>query len=154
VPVPRGSEPQRIDRIEEPIRVLACLADIHANTAALDAVINSPEFAMANAVAFLGCTTVGPDPAGTLALCYSLAIPAFYLAGNGERAIVEMASGVREFERDLDPWLVAAHGEAELAAIRRWPSGLTCQLSCGRRLRLCHGSPSFASTPARLRWPA
>lgn len=52
------------------------LADIHGNTPALEAVFRSAEFTVADAVAVRGCTTLGPDPAGTLALCRSFAIPA------------------------------------------------------------------------------
>jgi predicted phosphodiesterase len=68
-------------------------------------------------------------------------VPTYYLSGNGERAILEMAAGTRERERALDEWLVQAHGSGELATLSSWPRALTCTMRTGDRLRLCHGSP-------------
>ncbi len=141
IEVPAGSEPGRIEVIEEPIRRLACLSDIHGNTAALEAVLRSPEFARADAVAILGCATAGPDPRGALQRCTEIPIPTYYLAGNGERAILEMAAGDRPPEGKVDEWLVATHTSAELETMSAWPSGISCRLSCGTTIRLCHGSP-------------
>jgi diadenosine tetraphosphatase ApaH/serine/threonine PP2A family protein phosphatase len=121
--------------------VLACLADVHGNTPALDAVLASEDFAHADAVALLGCTTTGPDPRGVLERCAELKMPVFYLAGNGERWVLELSSGVRPFEREVDEWLVAAHGQDGLATIGSWPGGLSVAHSPAGGLRLCHGSP-------------
>jgi predicted phosphodiesterase len=139
--VPAGSEPSRIDVIEKPIRRLACLSDIHGNTAALEAVLRSAEFAAADAVAMLGCVTAGPDPRGTLRRCMESPIPTYFLAGNGERAILEMAAGNRPTEGKVDEWLVATHTSGDLQTMAAWPSGLSCRLTCGTTIRLCHGSP-------------
>jgi diadenosine tetraphosphatase ApaH/serine/threonine PP2A family protein phosphatase len=135
------SAPARVDLIDAGGVVLACLADVHGNTAALDAVLASPEFALAGAVAFLGCTTTGPDPHGVLARCADLTMPVFHLAGNGERWVLELARGVRPAEREVDEWLVAAHGDDGLATIGSWPGGLRVAHPPVGGLRLCHGSP-------------
>jgi diadenosine tetraphosphatase ApaH/serine/threonine PP2A family protein phosphatase len=137
----RRSAPSRVDLIEVGGPVLACLADVHGNTAALDAVLASAEFARASAVAFLGCTTTGPDPHGVLQRCADLKIPVFHLAGNGERLVLEFASGRRPVEREVDEWLVAAHGDEGLAAIGSWPGGLRAAWPQAAGLRMCHGSP-------------
>jgi predicted phosphodiesterase len=113
-----------VDVIDPGAGVLACLADVHGNTAALDAVLTSADFARADAVAFLGCTTTGPDPLGVLDRCADLRMPVFHLAGNGERRVLEVASGTYPAEREVDRWLVAAHGADGLAAIGSWPGGL------------------------------
>jgi predicted phosphodiesterase len=130
-----------VDQIDVGGAVLACLADVHGNTAALDAVLASEEFAQASAVALLGCTTTGPDPLGVLERCADLKIPVFYLAGNGERLVLEFASGVRPVEREVDEFLVAAHGDAGLATIGSWPGGLRAIHPPAGGLRMCHGSP-------------
>jgi diadenosine tetraphosphatase ApaH/serine/threonine PP2A family protein phosphatase len=120
---------------------MACLADVHGNTAALDAVLASDEFALADAVAFLGCTTTGPDPRGVLERCADLKIPVFHLAGNGERWVLEVSAGIKPAERPVDDWLVAAHGDDGLARIGSWPGGLRVTHPAAGGLRLCHGSP-------------
>jgi diadenosine tetraphosphatase ApaH/serine/threonine PP2A family protein phosphatase len=137
----RRSAPRRVDLIDTRSSVLACLADVHGNTAALDAVLASEDFAMAGAVAFLGCTTTGPDPRGVLERCADLRMPVFHLAGNGERRVLELASGLRPAERVVDEWLVAAHGDDGLAVIGSWPGGLRVAHPLIGGLRLCHGSP-------------
>jgi predicted phosphodiesterase len=135
------SAPRRVDSTDVGGAVLACLADVHGNTAALAAVLASEDFAQADAVAFLGCTTTGPDPHGVLEQCADLKIPVFYLAGNGERWVLELSSGVRRFEREVDEFLVAAHGDDGLATIGSWPGGLSVAHLPTGGLRLCHGSP-------------
>jgi diadenosine tetraphosphatase ApaH/serine/threonine PP2A family protein phosphatase len=137
----RRSAPRRVDVIDAGQEVLACLADVHGNTAALDAVLASEDFALAGAVAFLGCTTTGPDPRGVLERCAELKMPVFHLAGNGERRVMDLTSGVRPVEREVDEWLVAAHGDDELATIGSWPGGLRVTHPPAGGLRLCHGSP-------------
>jgi hypothetical protein len=137
----RRSAPRRVDLIDAGGAVLACLADVHGNTAALDAVLASEDFAQAGAVAFLGCTTTGPDPRGVLERCADLTMPVFHLAGNGERRVLELADGVRPSEREVDEWLVAAHGGDGLATIGSWAGGLRVAHPPAGGLRLCHGSP-------------
>jgi diadenosine tetraphosphatase ApaH/serine/threonine PP2A family protein phosphatase len=135
------SAPRRVDLVDAGGAVLACLADVHGNTVALDAVLASEEFAQAGAVAFLGCTTTGPDPRGVLGRCADLTMPVFHLAGNGERRVLEVASGVRPADREVDDWLVAAHGDDGLATIGSWPGGLNVANTRAGGVRLCHGSP-------------
>ena len=120
---------------------VACLADVHGNTAALEAVIGSAEFAGVDAVVFLGCTTTGPEPLGVLSLAARLDRPTFYLRGNGERAVLELADGAGDEEWDTGRWLVERHGSTGLAAIRAWPTGLIADLPVLGPTRFCHGSP-------------
>ncbi len=120
---------------------LACLADVHGNTAALDAVLTSAEFAAVDAVAFLGCLTTGPDPLGVLDRCAMLDVPAYYLAGNGERAVLARADGNRDVEWAAGDWIVQRHRERGLATIRSWPPALVGAVAGLGGVRLCHGSP-------------
>lgn len=121
--------------------VLACLADIHGNTAALDAVLESEEFAGVEAVAFLGCITTGPDPLGVLQRCHALRMPTVFVAGNGERAVIETADGRRTDDWALGGWLAERHGTFGLDVIRQWPVSTTCVVPGLGATRLCHGSP-------------
>jgi hypothetical protein len=68
-------------------------------------------------------------------------MPVFYLAGNGERWVLDLASGVRQCEREVDEWLIAAHGHDGLATIGSWPGGLRVAHPPSGGMRLCHGSP-------------
>jgi predicted phosphodiesterase len=122
-------------------RSLACLADIHGNTAALEAVLATPEFAAADAVAFLGCTTTGPDPLGVLELCQSTGKPAVFIAGNGERGVLEVAADPAARDWQTGSWLVQAHGQGGLTTIGSWPATTTAEVAGLGWLRLCHGSP-------------
>jgi diadenosine tetraphosphatase ApaH/serine/threonine PP2A family protein phosphatase len=132
----------RVETIDEPVRRLACLADVHANIAALEAVFASEQFRTADAVAFLGCTTLGPEPFAVLDECAKLSVPTYFLSGNGERAVVELSDGTRiDDEWVAGAWLVDCHGQRGVELIRRWPVGLIFEVEGLGSVRLCHGSP-------------
>ncbi len=120
---------------------IALLADVHGNTAALDAVLAEIRRSDIDAVAFLGCLTWGPDPIGVLDLAAASGLPTFYLRGNGERAVLELAAGDRAAESARDDWMVQAHGPAGLAAVAGFPVALTVTVGQGPDALLCHGSP-------------
>lgn len=135
------SGPNRIDEIPVDGGTIACLADIHGNTVALDAVLGSEEFGNVDAVVVLGCATGGPDPRGVLGCLERLPLPVFRLAGNGERWILGVADGATPVERELDDWYVRTHGADGLAELRTWPSGLRSSWPALGGIRFCHGSP-------------
>jgi len=120
---------------------LACLADVHANVAALEAVTSSDEFATVDAVAFLGCLTTGPEPQAVLECCARLPVPTYFLAGNGERSVLEFAKGKKIDDWPTGPWIVERHGAEGVATVRSWPIGLIASVSGLGTVRLCHGSP-------------
>jgi diadenosine tetraphosphatase ApaH/serine/threonine PP2A family protein phosphatase len=127
--------------VDRPVQRLACLADVHANVAALDAIIASDDFATADAVAFLGCLTPGPEPQAVLQRCAQLAVPTYFLAGNGERAVIELAEGRTHDDWFAGRWILDRHGVEGVAAIRSWPTGLIAHVAQLGDVRLCHGSP-------------
>jgi predicted phosphodiesterase len=118
---------------------VALLADVHGNARALAAVLD--EAATADAVCLLGCLTWGPEPTTVLAMLADLDVPTFFLRGNGERAVLELAGGTRPAEHDVDEWMVRAHGEAGVQQLASWPRALTVSITGGDAVRLCHGSP-------------
>jgi diadenosine tetraphosphatase ApaH/serine/threonine PP2A family protein phosphatase len=143
--------------IARPIGRLACLADVHANIAALDAVTSCDEFATVDAVAFLGCLTTGPEPRAVLERCARLPVPAYFLSGNGERSVLELAEGKTIDDWPIGNWILDHHGTEGVATIRSWPSGLIANVTGLGAVRLCHGSPRSdielvtpRTAPARL----
>jgi diadenosine tetraphosphatase ApaH/serine/threonine PP2A family protein phosphatase len=73
--------------------------------------------------------------------CKSIELATYYLAGNGERALLAQASGDYEEDWDVGNWLVARHGAEGLATIGEWPFNLSGSVRGLGNVRLCHGSP-------------
>ena len=69
------------------------LADIHANRPALDAVLDEPDVAGADAVVLLGDIALGPMPAETLDRLAALGDRAVWVHGNCEREMVTAFDG-------------------------------------------------------------
>jgi predicted phosphodiesterase len=72
---------------------VAVLADIHANLPALDAVLDEPDVASADAVVLLGDIALGPMPAETLDRLAALGDRAVWVHGNCEREMVTAFDG-------------------------------------------------------------
>jgi len=72
---------------------VAVLADIHANLPALDAVLDEPDVASADAVVLLGDIALGPMPAPTLDRLTALGDRAVWVHGNCEREMVTAFDG-------------------------------------------------------------
>lgn len=121
---------------------VALFADVHGNAEALDAVLKQADVAGCDAMCFLGCLTWGPEPMRVLDLANDSGRPSFFLRGNGERAVLELANGGRpSMDPVLERWMVRAHGEEGLRRIRNFPKALTMSISGASDVRLCHGSP-------------
>jgi predicted phosphodiesterase len=118
---------------------VALLADVHGNAAALRAVLADVTEAGVDAICLLGCFTWGPEPRAVLDLVADRR--AFFLRGNGERAVLELADGVRAPQTPTDEWMVGAHGSDGVGALRTFPAALTLTVGGVGRVRLCHGSP-------------
>ena len=97
---------------------VAVLADVHGNAPALAAVLAELEREAPDVVVFCGDLTWGSLPRETLALVRSLAIPARFVRGNADRALLELSRD--EVERlspaEIAPVLgLTANGVAALA---------------------------------------
>ena len=84
-------------------RRVAVLSDVHGNAEALEAVL-AELGAEADLVVFGGDLTWGPLPEETLELVARLHVPARFVRGNAERALLEPAAEPTERER----WLARA----------------------------------------------
>jgi predicted phosphodiesterase len=71
----------------------AVLADIHANLPALEAVLDEPDVAAADAVVLLGDIALGPMPAETLGRLAELGDRAVWVHGNCEREMITVFDG-------------------------------------------------------------
>jgi diadenosine tetraphosphatase ApaH/serine/threonine PP2A family protein phosphatase len=144
-----GGEIRVISTASELLRVtdigtftrVALLADVHGNAHALAAVLDDLAGSDVEAVCALGCLTWGPEPQAVLGMIDELGLPSFFLCGNGERAVLELADGTREPEQAVDEWMVAAHGTDALRRLAAFPPALRVSITGGERARLCHGSP-------------
>jgi putative phosphoesterase len=120
---------------------IAVLSDVHGNMPALEACLAEVATADVEAVLFLGDLTWGPQPRETLARVASLGVPSWCVRGNGERAVIQMASGTRPAERPIDRWVVDAHGPDGVAELSTFAQALTVTIGPVGGIRLCHGSP-------------
>ena len=79
---------------------VAALADVHGNAPALAAVLDEVEREAPDLVVFCGDLTWGSLPQETLALVRALEIPARFVRGNADRAVLELARGELESRAD------------------------------------------------------
>ena len=116
---------------------VAVLSDVHGNAVALEAVLAELEPEEADLVVFGGDLTWGPLPRETLALLYGLALPALYVRGNAERALLESSNEPTDRER----WLAEAHSEDALAWLATFAASVSVDVDGLGPVRFCHGSP-------------
>jgi predicted phosphodiesterase len=120
---------------------IALMADVHGNVSALAACLDEAMSEHVDAVAFLGCLTWGPEPAEVLRRVHAVTVPTYFIRGNGERAVLELAGGARAAASSTDTWMVSAHGAAGLQALRSFALSVSLEVAGVGRIRLCHGSP-------------
>jgi predicted phosphodiesterase len=75
------------------VRRVALLGDVHGNAVALAAVLEELRREEPDLVVWTGDLSWGWEPAATLALVRALGLPARYVRGNAERALLELRAG-------------------------------------------------------------
>jgi putative phosphoesterase len=128
-------------------RRVAVLSDVHGNHPALRAVLAVLETELAapdpvDTVVFLGDLTWGPEPRAVLKAASTLPVPTYFVRGNAERAVSELAAGTRAAVagRSLDAWMLDAHGEAGIAQVSGFAQAVTLATPIGATW-FSHGSP-------------
>jgi predicted phosphodiesterase len=100
---------------------VAVVSDVHGNATALQAVVDDLRADGANLVVFGGDLTWGPEPEETLAIVEELDVPAVFVRGNAERALIESWAARQRGEAiDLSPreaWLLERPPDDELGAV-------------------------------------
>jgi predicted phosphodiesterase len=119
---------------------LAALYDIHGNLPALEAVLRDVRAAGVDHVVVGGDVLPGPMPRETLDVLLSLDVPATFITGNGEAAVLaERAgrdSGVPPQYRATIQWVAAQIPDHHARLIAGWPK--TTRLD---DVLFCHATP-------------
>lgn len=119
---------------------IAALYDIHGNAPALEAVLRDVRAFHVDHVVVGGDVLPGPMPRETLALLFALDIPATFIAGNGEVAVLAEREGrvcaVPAPYRPAIQWVAAAVSDEDADRIATWPK--TARLG---DVLFCHATP-------------
>lgn len=124
-----------------PVGRVAVMSDVHANIAALTAVLADIELADVDRVVSCGDLTWGSHPDETIALMRGLGTRALFVRGNGERAVLEISDGRREAESPREAWVPARHSASSLEFVAAIPFSVVIEITGLGPVRFCHGSP-------------
>ncbi len=119
---------------------VAALADVHGNAPALAAVLEEVERERVDLVVFCGDLTWGSLPQETLALVRELEIPARFVRGNADRAVVELA-GDSESPTERERWMAAQHLPGDLELLGGFEQTVSVEVAGLGATCFCHGSP-------------
>ncbi len=135
---------------------VAALADVHGNAPALAAVLAEvgAEVEAPDLVVFCGDLTWGSLPRETLELVRGLRIPARFVRGNAERALLELRAGASGSPSDRERWMLEQHSAADLAVLEAFESGVAVDIDGLGPVRFCHGSPRSDEECVTERTPA
>jgi predicted phosphodiesterase len=122
---------------------VAVLADIHANRPALDAVLDEPDVAGADAVVLLGDIALGPMPAPTLDRLAALGDRAVWVHGNCEREMVTAFDGGEVPGPNAADAIASAAliGREHRDRLGRLPLTVTLDIDGLGPTLFCHASP-------------
>lgn len=122
----------------------AFLSDIHANTAAFEAVLAELAAEPVDALVLNGDITWGSFPARTVDLIRGAQqrfAEVVLVRGNADRALLDLTDGVRPVERPRESWMVAAHRPADVDLLRTVVFQADIEVAGVGVIRACHGSP-------------
>ena len=125
---------------------IAALYDIHGNLPALDAVLVEVAAARAELILVGGDVFPGPLSLECLRRLENLPIPVRFVRGNGDREVVEMASGsetlsVPENYRPQMQWVADQLGPEDLSRIAEWPLSVRIDTADLGQILFCHATP-------------
>jgi putative phosphoesterase len=124
-----------------PVRSVAVVSDVHANVAALTAVLAENEIESADLVVSCGDLTWGSQPDETVTLMRGLGGKALFIRGNGERAVLEIAAGGRAPQTPRESWVPARHSAGSVTFVAAFPFSIVIEITGLGPVRFCHGSP-------------
>jgi predicted phosphodiesterase len=128
------------------LRRVAALYDIHANLPALEAVLDEISHSEIDLIVMGGDVLPGPMPRETLACLAAMPIPAEFIYGNGEAAVLEQMSGkepaaVPEAFRPIIRWTARQLTPADARRISGWPKTLCLEIGGLGSVVFCHATP-------------
>jgi predicted phosphodiesterase len=133
---------------------VAALADVHGNAPALAAVLEEVEREAPDLVVFCGDLTWGSLPQETLGLVRALTIPARFVSGNAERALLELRAGVIEEPRPRERWMLAHHESDDLDFLAAFEPTVSVGVDGLGATCFSHGSPRSDEECVTERTPA
>jgi predicted phosphodiesterase len=133
---------------------VAALADVHGNAPALEAVLEEVEREAPDLVVFCGDLTWGSLPQETLALVRALEIPARFVRGNADRAVLELAHDEFEGPSPRERWMLKQHVEGDVAVLAGFDPTVSVDVGGLGRTCFCHGSPRSDEECVTERTPA
>jgi predicted phosphodiesterase len=125
---------------------VAALYDIHGNLPALEAVLQEIHQAEVDHVVVGGDVMPGPMPCETLRRLLDLDIPAQFILGNGEVAVLEQLAGrepvaVPEPYRPIIRWTAQQLSREYKQLVAGWPKTLRIEVSGMGQVLFCHATP-------------
>jgi putative phosphoesterase len=124
---------------------VAALYDIHGNLPALESVLEEIRVAGVDQIVIGGDVVPGPFPVETVERVRALDVPAHFLYGNCEMAVLdEMAgrrpAGVPEQQRPILQW-TARKTEAYRPLFAAWPKTIELEIDGLGKVVFCHATP-------------
>ncbi len=123
------------------VRRVAVLGDVHGNAVALDAVLAELRAEDVELVVWTGDLSWGWEPTATLELVRSLDVPARYVRGNAERALLELRDGKSESPTERERWMLDSHAAADLDFAATFEHGHSVEIDGLGAAFFTHGSP-------------
>jgi len=123
------------------MRRVAVISDVHGNVPALEAVLAEIRLSDVDGVVSCGDLTWGAEPSRTLRLLTDFSAPVRFVRGNADRAVVELARGLREPDRPMEEWMRGQHPAAEVDLLDAFEFTAVEDVDGLGPVRFCHGSP-------------
>jgi putative phosphoesterase len=145
--VVHGERPTAGSRAPVPrfeVNSVAFMSDIHANVPAFSAALAELADDPVDALVLNGDITWGTFPAETVDLIRSVSDRfrhVILVRGNAERALLELADGIRPAGRPREVWMLAAHRPSDVDLLRSVVFQADIAVAGLGVIRSCHGSP-------------
>ena len=124
---------------------IAALYDIHGNLPALEAVLDDVRRSGAEHVVVGGDVLPGPMPNETMECLLALDLPATFIRGNGDRAVLELIGGqdaaaIPAAFREIMSWVARTLSAEHAAVIGGWPAAVSLSVESLGDVRFVHAT--------------
>jgi len=123
------------------LRRVAVVGDVHGNAIALAAVLEDVRREDVDLVVWTGDLSWGWEPTASLDLVRALELPARYVRGNAERALLELRDGAVESPSERERWMLESHTAGDLAFAERYQHAHSVEIDGLGPTYFTHGSP-------------
>jgi putative phosphoesterase len=125
---------------------VAAIYDIHGNLPALEAVLQKVRHEKVDYIVVGGDVLPGPMPRETLERLRNLEVPAHFIYGNGEVAVLHQMAGkepasVPQAFRPVIRWNAEQLNPAHQRWLSTWPKTITLELAGLGSVLFCHATP-------------